>query len=315
MWTSRRLSVAGFAGLLVVAAFLWAGSNERSASLFIPPLRVENVAAWQQRRLQFEDVAVAVLTSNRTVYEAIAAYNTWMTRSRAASAELVGSTVWTSFPNKVHWYPWTLPYNTSQPIVLPPVKYIAVENEDVFKARGATYALYYLAQARPLAKWYMITNPSVFVVLPNLVASLENVDESQPWIIGRSLPDSLLKPRMPGPGVLLSRPALLQLLPEIKNCLGEWPDKLADDFLLRCARTVDSSIQTAHLAGQYVGRATDITNDLRKYHPEGLVPFPISFMNIEPQDMYTYDYFLFQFKTHGPTDRADHRWSPCPDFM
>jgi len=151
---------------------------------------------------------------------------------------------------------------------------------------------------------------SVFVVVPNLLASLEALDEREPWAIGRALPGNLLKQGMPGPGALFSRPTLERLLGQLDRCLHRRPSKPADAFLLRCA-ALDPAIEPARLAGQYVGKAADVMDGLRPYHPEGLVQFPLAFMDAEPADMYTYDYFFFHAKTHGPTRRPDYRWSTC----
>ena len=87
-------------------------------------------------------------------------------------------------------------------------------------------------------------------------------------------------------------------------------------FLLACARAElgDAAVppSAATLPGLYVGHASQVNDELAAQHPEGLVPLPLAFDAVQPEEMYVYDYLLFHAKTHGPGpfDR-DYRRPMC----
>jgi len=298
------LLAAGLVGALAAASEGLPTERPARQVVQVPPLQLNSSTVHRLTRVRQRDLAVAVLANNGSVYNVLAAYNAWMARFPKVPMEVLSTTVWTELPPKRKRDVFRIPYMVSKRVVLPRAKHLPVDENSALTGRGAAHALRHLAETYPNAKWYMVTNPRAFVVMPNLLASLENLDEAAAWVVGQAIPEGM-QLNGTGHGALLSRPALERLVPRLDSCLNHWAAESADIFMVKCA-AADGSIAEARLAGLYAGLATDVNLSLRSYYPEGLVQLPLAFSNVEAKDMYVYSYFLFEAKTRG-RGTLDHR--------
>jgi len=247
------------------------------------------------------DLVIGVMSSRQTLKRALAVENTWKRWSPARDVVLYSampllnaSAVWDELvEGDREWMTYhRLGEGEDVPLRFPAFVDLGLpQRYDNAILPEVVAALRHMWAAYPNKRFYMKADDDTYVVVPNLLAALGQLDSTADLYVGLPLYGGSFNSG--GAGYLLSHSAMGKLMNVIDECIAAHGYEGAPEDLTigRCLALAGIRPMKTHFGLYYV----DVLSMLaycRAAIPEGLVQFPVTFHKVFPTMMYMYDYYL-----------------------